>query len=75
MASPAALRHEPRQEKYIFFMTHAVGESQKKKEEKNVVTRMFRALFFECPMTFLRHRFQCRELKSPSAGNVLRWAR
>lgn len=50
MASPAALRHEPRQEKYIFFMTHAVGESQKKKEEeKNVVTRMFRALFSNVP--------------------------
>lgn len=48
MASPAALRHEPRQEKYIFFMTHAVGESQKKKE-KNVVTRMFRVLFSNVP--------------------------
>lgn len=51
MASPAALRHEPRQEKYIFFMTHAVGESHthKKKKEKNVVTRMFRVLFSNVP--------------------------
>lgn len=46
MASPAALRHEPRQEKYIFFMTHAVGESQKKKKKKKTLLRECFVLFF-----------------------------